>query len=69
MSSEAVTVEGQRLGEDQRVILWRARELARAGYSALAADAISARTEIDLHRAVALARNGCPADLALRILL
>ena len=69
MKSDALTVEGTHLGEEQRVILWRARELARAGYSDLAADVLSTRTEVDLHRAVALARSGCPQNLALKILL
>jgi archaeosine-15-forming tRNA-guanine transglycosylase len=69
MESETATVSGKRPAEEARVIRWRAEELVRAGYSAFAADVISVHTEIDLHRATELPRNGCPHDLALRILL
>jgi hypothetical protein len=55
--------------ELERVARWRAEELMRAGYDALAAADVAARTEIDLHTAVELLERGCPVDLALRILL
>ena len=55
--------------EAERVERWRAEELMRAGYDALAAADVAARTEIDLHTAVELLERGCPVDLALRILL
>ncbi len=48
---------------------WRAQELIRAGYPAEAAASLAARHDIDLHRAVELIVNGCPAELALQILL
>jgi hypothetical protein len=48
---------------------WRAEALERAGYGARDAAAIAARHDIDLHVATDLLRMGCPADLALRILL
>ena len=55
--------------ELERVERWRATELERAGYSAEAAARIAARHDVDLHRAVKLLENGCPAELALQILL
>lgn len=48
---------------------WRAQELMRAGYPADGAAKLAARHDIDLHRAAELIANGCPADLALQILL
>jgi hypothetical protein len=48
---------------------WRIDELERAGYDSRAALTLAARHDIDLHRAVDLLRNGCPAELALQILL
>jgi hypothetical protein len=48
---------------------WRAEALERAGYGARDAAAIAARHDIDLHVATDLLRMGCPAELALRILL
>jgi hypothetical protein len=55
--------------EAERVLTWRLRELMRAGYDRAAAWEIAARSDVDLHRAVQLARGGCSPDLALRILL
>ena len=69
MQSDTTTTGPSRPAEEQRVILWRAEALVRAGYSAFAADVISVHREIDLHRAISLPQNGCPHDLALRILL
>jgi len=48
---------------------WRAEALTRAGYGVDDAATIAARHDIDLHLATDLLRMGCPADLALRILL
>lgn len=69
MDTQTAEIEENRLTEEERVVLWRARNLSRAGYDTIAADAISVRTDIDLHRALELARNGCPHDVALQILL
>jgi hypothetical protein len=55
--------------EVELIEAWRAEALERAGYSAQEAAEIAARTDIDLHQAVGLLENGCPLDLALRILL
>ena len=55
--------------EIERIEQWRAEELERAGYSARDAARLAARHDVDLHLAVQLLRQGCPADLALDILL
>jgi hypothetical protein len=55
--------------ELERVERWRAAELERAGYSAEAAARLASRHDVDLHRAVELLENGCPVELALKILL
>jgi hypothetical protein len=63
---EAVLVDDT---EDERVIRWRLEQLAKAGYSWACAMVIAANRDIDLHRAVGLLRQGCPAETAVRILL
>jgi hypothetical protein len=55
--------------ELERIELWRAEELERAGYEPRAAATLAARHDIDLHRATDLLRQGCRPDLALQILL
>jgi len=55
--------------EADRVLSWRLAELEKAGYDAPAAFELAERSDVDLHFAVSLARSGCPASIALRILL
>ena len=55
--------------EMERVERWRAEALARAGYAATDAIELAARPDVDLHDAIDLLERGCPADLAVRILL
>jgi hypothetical protein len=55
--------------EDERVARWRFEQLLRAGYDETAALVLADAVQIDLHLAVDLFRQGCPADTALRILL
>lgn len=55
--------------ELERIQRWRATELERAGYEPAAASLLAARPDVDLHYAIDLLRNGCDAELALRILL
>jgi hypothetical protein len=55
--------------ELERVERWRAEELMRAGYDPVAAHDLACRNDVDLHAAIDLLDRGCPADLALRILL
>jgi hypothetical protein len=54
--------------EIERIERWRAEELERAGYPALAAGELAARHDVDLHRAVDLLRQGCSVEVALQIL-
>jgi hypothetical protein len=55
--------------ETELVEAWRAEQLELAGYGAQAAAELAMRHDVDLHLAVDLLLGGCPADLALRILL
>ena len=55
--------------EIERVERWRVEELMRAGYDLLAAGQIALRSDIDLRQAIGLLAQGCPVDLAVRILL
>jgi hypothetical protein len=55
--------------EAERVLDWRREELERAGYEIAAARTLAERTDVDLHLAVALVRDGCPPETAVRILL
>ena len=55
--------------ELDRIVRWRSEELERAGYSADGSAALAARLDIDLHEAIDLVKSGCPAEIALRILL
>jgi hypothetical protein len=55
--------------EIERIERWRAEELERAGYEPRAAGRLAVRHDVDLHTAVELIERGCPAELALRILL
>jgi hypothetical protein len=63
------TAETEIRDETELIEAWRAEALERAGYGARDAGAIAARHDIDLHLATDLLTMGCPADLALRILL
>jgi len=51
------------------IVDWRVEQLVGAGFAADDALTLAVRSEIDLHRAAALLRDGCPVELALRILL
>ncbi len=55
--------------ERDQVERWRAGELERAGFDVSLARKLAARFDIDLHVAVELIANGCPPELAARILL
>jgi hypothetical protein len=63
------TAETDIYEETELIEAWRAEALERAGYGAAAAAEIAVRHDIDLHVATDLVQRGCPADLALRILL
>jgi hypothetical protein len=67
-----MTAAETQLAEDteiERIEQWRAEELERAGYPVRAAAKLAARHDVDLHLAVDLLRQGCPAEVALQILL
>jgi hypothetical protein len=55
--------------ETELVESWRAEQLGLAGYGAAAAAELAMRQDVDLHRAVEMLADGCPAELALKILL
>jgi hypothetical protein len=55
--------------ESDRVERWRAEALEKVGYDELSAHELAGRSDVDLHRAISLVENGCPVDVALRILL
>ena len=55
--------------EDDPVRRWRYDQLQRAGYPPSDARVLSARNDVDVHKAVKLLRDGCPVATALRILL
>jgi hypothetical protein len=55
--------------EHERVEMWRAELLARAGYPTQAAIQLAARADVDVHKAAALLEARCPLITALDILL
>ena len=55
--------------ELERVELWRAEELERAGFGVKDAAALAQRHDVDLHHAVAIVERGCSPELAAQILL
>ena len=57
------------LDETELVAAWRAEQLELAGYGAAAAAELAMRHDVDLHVATRLLATGCPAELALKILL
>lgn len=61
--------ETQDRTELDRVEEWRREELERAGYGVAAAGELARRHDVDLHAAIALLENGCPAEVAVQILL
>ena len=55
--------------ETDVVEAWRAEQLEHAGYRPDDAAKLARRPDVDLHLAVDLVKRGCPAKLALKILL
>lgn len=51
------------------VLAWRAEELVRAGYDGDNALMLALDRAVDLHAAIELVRQGCPPDVAAKILL
>ena len=63
----AASLDRVERGELDRVRLWRADELVRAGYALPDALEIAVHTEVDLHWAASLVERGCPSSTAVRI--
>jgi hypothetical protein len=63
------TAELKDRSEVAKIDAWRREQLEVAGYPADAAAALASRHDVDLHRAIDLLADGCPPDVALRILL
>ena len=62
--NEAVLIES----EAERVTAWRLEQLLQAGYDETTALYLAQRSDVDLHRAEALLRQGCTPNLAVQIL-
>ena len=69
MPAMTPVVLAEKISEEDPVRRWRLDQLKRAGYPPRDALVLSGRPEIDLHLAVRLLRQGCPAQTAVRILL
>ena len=54
--------------ETERVERWRAEALEKVGYDLASALELAVRPDVDLHRAIELVEQGCPPELAVRIL-
>jgi hypothetical protein len=52
-----------------RVLVWRFKQLCRSGFELELATTIAARMDVDLHAAIDLVEQGCPPDVAGRIVL
>jgi len=55
--------------ERSTILRWRFDVLARSGFDIASALLLASHLEIDLHEASKLARQGCPSETALEILL
>ena len=55
--------------EEERVLSWRRASLLAAGYDQRLSLKLALRSDVDLHLAVQLGRDGCPPETAARILL
>ena len=64
-----IEIPSGRSTEEDRVVTWRREELERAGYDEQVAEMLSELRYVDLHLATHLLRRGCPADMALKILV
>jgi hypothetical protein len=52
----------------EEIFSWRLEQLELAGYAPAQAKVLAERSDIDLHAATDLLRNGCPPELAVAIL-
>ena len=65
----AAQFEQQEAPEIEAVLRWRFEELVRAGYDPGSAMILASHVEVDLHLATSLLERGCPADIAMQIVL
>ena len=54
--------------ERDEVCVWRRSQLVRLGFPELLADRAARDSRYDLHQLLDLVENGCPPELAMRIL-
>jgi len=50
------------------VVSWRRRQLVEAGFGPAFADSLARDPQYDLHALIELVEQGCPPELAVRIL-
>ena len=58
----------EREATHEEIFSWRLEQLALAGYGPGEAKLLARRTDVDLHQATDLLRNGCSPELAVAIL-
>jgi hypothetical protein len=54
--------------ERQETAIWRQEQLELAGFPRLVAYGIATRPDVDYHRALEMFRQGCPPEIAAKIL-
>jgi hypothetical protein len=68
MTTNTLTSPSRTESERDSVTSWRVERLLAAGYDAEASLVLALDRDVDLHLAVSLLEQGCPADTALQIL-
>jgi len=63
------TAEVREHTEIAQIERWRCERLEAAGFPPDAAAQLAERHDVDLHAAIDLVQQGCPVDVAVRILL
>ena len=61
-------MQSQLLGVGHEIARWRCRQLLAAGFSRRLATQVAGDYRYDLHALIELTEEGCPPDLAVRIL-
>jgi len=56
------------VAENRDVLVWRRRQLTRAGFGVRQATALARDDRTDIHALIDLVERGCPPELAARIL-
>lgn len=63
-----MTVELREANTVNAVVTWRRRQLIEAGFGSTFADSLARDPQYDLHALIELVEQGCPPELAVRIL-